>query len=317
VSLAEQRVWVHDNLMYNIANHTTEGTGGNDTAVFSLTTTARFPCTVSRNAAGTQATLSCQAGLYSSHVKLSGGFVRAGGVTTVTTTCGTENTSTSCNPRYVAGQPVDVSNATDTSFNGTFTIATATSTGFTYNQAGQPDATTSPIANGNREVESSSLGWSVTKVSTGDYLEVSGCSDSSFDTGTPTPPVQVISGNPDTLGPIVYANTGTGNASATGCTMNYKMGWPRDTKIEHNTILVNASGAKGLQFGSGKVFAMNFALQNNIVSVPSGYGIYCASNGEAISARDIIDEGKFRDGLGKIIDGTVQCLNASTWAKAQ
>lgn len=38
---------------------------------------------------------------------------------------------------------------------------------------------------------------------------------------------------------------------------------------------------------------------------------------EAISARDIVDEDKFRDGLGKIIDGTVQCLNASTWAKAK
>lgn len=36
---------------------------------------------------------------------------------------------------------------------------------------------------------------------------------------------------------------------------------------------------------------------------------------EAISQREIIDEGKFRDGLSKIIDGTVQCLNASTWAK--
>jgi hypothetical protein len=36
---------------------------------------------------------------------------------------------------------------------------------------------------------------------------------------------------------------------------------------------------------------------------------------EAISQREIVDEGKFRDGLGKIIDGTVQCLNASAWAK--
>lgn len=36
---------------------------------------------------------------------------------------------------------------------------------------------------------------------------------------------------------------------------------------------------------------------------------------EAIAARDIVDEAKFRDGLSKIIDGTVQCLNASTWAK--
>lgn len=36
---------------------------------------------------------------------------------------------------------------------------------------------------------------------------------------------------------------------------------------------------------------------------------------EAIAAREILDEEKFREGLGKVIDGTVQCLNASTWAK--
>jgi len=36
---------------------------------------------------------------------------------------------------------------------------------------------------------------------------------------------------------------------------------------------------------------------------------------EAIANREIVDEDKFRDGLSKIIDGTVQCLNASVWAK--
>ena len=39
------------------------------------------------------------------------------------------------------------------------------------------------------------------------------------------------------------------------------------------------------------------------------------SMAESISNREILDEGKFREGLGKVIDGTVQCLNASTWAK--
>ncbi len=39
------------------------------------------------------------------------------------------------------------------------------------------------------------------------------------------------------------------------------------------------------------------------------------SMSEAISQHDIVDEQKFRDGLGKIIDGVVQCLNASAWAK--
>jgi hypothetical protein len=36
---------------------------------------------------------------------------------------------------------------------------------------------------------------------------------------------------------------------------------------------------------------------------------------EAISNRDIVDDAKFKEGLGKIIDGVVQCLNASAWAK--
>ena len=36
---------------------------------------------------------------------------------------------------------------------------------------------------------------------------------------------------------------------------------------------------------------------------------------EAIANREIVDEVKFKDGLGKIVDGTVECLNASIWAK--
>ena len=38
---------------------------------------------------------------------------------------------------------------------------------------------------------------------------------------------------------------------------------------------------------------------------------------EAIANREVVDEAKFRDGLSKIIDGVVQCLNASSWAKAK
>jgi hypothetical protein len=36
---------------------------------------------------------------------------------------------------------------------------------------------------------------------------------------------------------------------------------------------------------------------------------------DAIAQREIVDPGKFKDGISKIIDGTVECLNASTWAK--
>ena len=36
---------------------------------------------------------------------------------------------------------------------------------------------------------------------------------------------------------------------------------------------------------------------------------------DAVTNRQIVDEAKFKDGLGKVIDGTVECLNASVWAK--
>jgi hypothetical protein len=36
---------------------------------------------------------------------------------------------------------------------------------------------------------------------------------------------------------------------------------------------------------------------------------------DAISQREIVDPEKFRNGISTIIDGVVECLNASTWAK--
>ena len=35
---------------------------------------------------------------------------------------------------------------------------------------------------------------------------------------------------------------------------------------------------------------------------------------EAVANREIIDEAKFQSGLSKVIDGRVECLNASSWA---
>jgi hypothetical protein len=38
---------------------------------------------------------------------------------------------------------------------------------------------------------------------------------------------------------------------------------------------------------------------------------------DAIAAREIVDPGKFRDGISQVVDGVVECLNASAWAKPQ
>ena len=38
---------------------------------------------------------------------------------------------------------------------------------------------------------------------------------------------------------------------------------------------------------------------------------------DAIAGKDILDAGKFQDGLSKVVDGVVQCLNSSVWAKTK
>ena len=37
---------------------------------------------------------------------------------------------------------------------------------------------------------------------------------------------------------------------------------------------------------------------------------------EAVANREIVNEIQFKEGLSKIIDGTVECLNASAWSHA-
>jgi len=41
------------------------------------------------------------------------------------------------------------------------------------------------------------------------------------------------------------------------------------------------------------------------------------SMADAVSSRRIVNEEQFKDGLSKVIDGAVECLNASVWAKKE
>jgi hypothetical protein len=38
---------------------------------------------------------------------------------------------------------------------------------------------------------------------------------------------------------------------------------------------------------------------------------------EAIAAKEVVDADKFSEGLSKVVDGVVACLNASVWAKTK
>ena len=37
----------------------------------------------------------------------------------------------------------------------------------------------------------------------------------------------------------------------------------------------------------------------------------------AVASKQIVDEDKFNSGLSKLIDGVVDCMNASVWSKTQ
>jgi hypothetical protein len=67
-----------------------------------------------------------------------------------------------------------------------------------------------------------------------------------------------------------------------------------------NVALTPNAGSKS---GAEKKDAAMLFLQNALAMT------------DAVAAREIIAPEKFRDGISKIIDGTVECLNASTWCK--
>ncbi|MGO8793289.1 MAG: hypothetical protein ACLQLC_00570 [Candidatus Sulfotelmatobacter sp.] len=70
--------------------------------------------------------------------------------------------------------------------------------------------------------------------------------------------------------------------------------------------LVNGiEGLFGNKTGVEKKDAAMSFLQNALSTV------------DAIAAREIIDPAGFKSGISQIIDGTVACLNASTWCKPQ
>ncbi len=69
------------------------------------------------------------------------------------------------------------------------------------------------------------------------------------------------------------------------------------------TIVQGVEGLFGSKTGTTKKDAALAIVQTAISAT------------DAITNKQIIDGGKFQDGLSKVIDGVVDCLNASVWAK--
>ncbi|MGI9100924.1 MAG: hypothetical protein ACR2IF_00640 [Terriglobales bacterium] len=87
--------------------------------------------------------------------------------------------------------------------------------------------------------------------------------------------------------------------------------WPAFVTADAKPV---AAGSINVRIGpNGQV---NIPLVPTQGATPAGtYYKVVVKLDEAVTQKDIVNADQFRDGLGKIIDGTVQCLNASAWAK--
>jgi hypothetical protein len=70
-------------------------------------------------------------------------------------------------------------------------------------------------------------------------------------------------------------------------------------------IVTGVEGLFGHQTGTAKKNAALTLVQTTISAT------------DLVAGKNIVDAGKFQDGLGKVIDGVVQCLNASAWSKTK
>jgi hypothetical protein len=70
-------------------------------------------------------------------------------------------------------------------------------------------------------------------------------------------------------------------------------------------IVTGVEGLFGQKSGAAKKNAAISFVQTAITAT------------DAVAGKDIIDAGKFQEGLGKVIDGVVLCLNASAWSKTK
>jgi hypothetical protein len=69
-------------------------------------------------------------------------------------------------------------------------------------------------------------------------------------------------------------------------------------------LVSEIEGLLGGKSGAQKKDAATSFLENALQTI------------DAVAARDIVDPARFKDGISKIVDRTVECLNASTWAKS-
>ena len=118
---------------------------------------------------------------------------------------------------------------------------------------------------------------------------------------------------------VVYRADGT---PASGVLL---ISWPAFSTSDGKPV---ASGTKNVTLGAQGALSVSLAPNAGATPAATYYTVvyqlsdtvktefWTVGTTSPIASRDIADEEKFKEGLAKVIDGTVECLNASIWAKA-
>ena len=82
-----------------------------------------------------------------------------------------------------------------------------------------------------------------------------------------------------------------------------------------NTLLHTIAFIPGLVNNIEEIFNHRSGTEKNDAAL--SFLQAALSMGNAVANQEIVDQEKFKSGLEKIISGTVECLNASVWAKVK
>ncbi len=134
----------------------------------------------------------------------------------------------------------------------------------------------------------SAAGQTVSDQNIGDPVTVTGCSDSTFNVGNTVMGPPALTGTLVNGLTIVYSNSGTANATATGCTFSNAQGNQKNISVSHATVIADTGhfGPYDSALAGTNPFAL--ALNNSYVNSIFVNGGLSSSAGEgtAVSTRD-------------------------------
>jgi hypothetical protein len=131
----------------------------------------------------------------------------------------------------------------------------------------------------------------------GDPVKMSGCTDSSFNVGNTSLGPPILSGSPGSL-VFTFANTGTANATATGCLLDNSAGYPHNVTVDHWTVIganTNSMWIATEGQSPSLQYPRNIAITNSIFASNGGNpgGLSATGKAEGLPVEQLFDTSTF------------------------